>query len=102
MAVDTASAGEITVVNDAAKRAILSAGSTSSAAVYEMVIAELTGRQLRAGTLVDVGCGTGRFFSMVRSMCSRYIGVDIVRYESFPAEAEFHAVNLDGPRRLTS
>jgi len=80
---------------DTLERARMSEGSTSSGAVYQMVVAELASRKNGAGTLIDVGCGTGQLFPMVRSSCTRYIGVDVVRYEGFPAEAEFISANLD-------
>jgi len=80
---------------DTVERARMSEGSTSSGAVYQMVVAELASRKNGAGTLIDVGCGTGQLFPMVRSSCTRYIGVDVVRYEGFPAEAEFISANLD-------
>ena len=85
----------MTATTDTVERARLSEGSTSSAAVYRMVIAELGAGKPRAGTLIDVGCGTGQFFSMARSMFTRYLGVDVVRYAGFPAEAEFIPANLD-------
>jgi len=94
---DTSPAGEIALLSNTTKRALLSAGSTSSGAVYDMVLAQLAARKERQGTLVDVGCGTGQFFPMVRSMCTRYIGIDAVRYDAFPADAEFVTGNLEGP-----
>lgn len=91
----TASAGKIAATSDPTKRAALSAGSTNSGAIYAMALTELVAANFHQGTLVDVGCGSGRLFPMVRSMCSRYIGIDAVRYDGFPAEAEFHAADLD-------
>ncbi|MEP7340599.1 MAG: methyltransferase domain-containing protein [Acidobacteriota bacterium] len=67
----------------------------SEHAIYEMVGATLARRQLKGETLVDVGCGTGHLRSFVRSCCERYLGVDVVRYEGFPADAEFFRVDLD-------
>ncbi|HKN01870.1 MAG TPA: methyltransferase domain-containing protein [Candidatus Binataceae bacterium] len=83
---------------DAATRARLSAGSTSSNAVYDMVVKEIAARHRGGGTLVDVGCGIGQLLPRVRPLCERYVGVDILRYDDFPAAAEFVAANLDeGP-----
>lgn len=81
---------------DAADRARLSEGSTSSRAVYDMVVREIAEGGRRDGTLIDVGCGTAQLLPLVRSLCSRYIGVDIVRYDDFPPSVEFVAANLDG------
>ncbi|HXR35823.1 MAG TPA: methyltransferase domain-containing protein, partial [Candidatus Binataceae bacterium] len=47
------------------------------------------------GVILDVGCGGGALRRLVQPMFDRYIGTDLVRYESFPAECEFHAANLD-------
>ncbi|MGO9449529.1 MAG: class I SAM-dependent methyltransferase [Candidatus Binataceae bacterium] len=60
-----------------------------------MVIEEIAGRHRGGGTLVDVGCGTGQLLPRVRPFCERYVGVDILSYDDFPADTEFVAANLD-------
>ena len=68
---------------------------TSDAAIYRMVAGVLKERHGGGGVLVDVGCGVGQLRSYVREHFTRYIGVDAVRYQDFPADAEFHLVDLD-------
>jgi 2-polyprenyl-3-methyl-5-hydroxy-6-metoxy-1,4-benzoquinol methylase len=66
----------------------------SNAAIYRMVAAALS--RLRAsGVLFDVGCGSGRLYEAVGSRFSRYVGVDVIRYDGFPAAAEFVALDLE-------
>lgn len=71
---------------------------TSDAAIYEMVVKALEERGVAGGTLVDVGCGAGQLRPFVQPRFTRYIGIDVVRYEDFPAEAEFTQVDLDTGR----
>lgn len=71
---------------------------TSDAAIYEMVAETLKARGVTGGLLVDVGCGAGQLRPFVEPRFARYIGVDVVRYEDFPAEAEFTKVDLDTGR----
>jgi 2-polyprenyl-3-methyl-5-hydroxy-6-metoxy-1,4-benzoquinol methylase len=79
---------------DVQARARLSQGS-SNAAIYRMVARALEGRHPGGGVLVDVGCGTGNLWPFVDAFFARYVGVDTVRYDGFPAEAEFHLLDLD-------
>ena len=67
----------------------------SDAPIYEMVVKALDERGATGGTLVDVGCGAGQLRPFLKERFARYIGVDVVRYEDFPAEAEFTQVDLD-------
>jgi 2-polyprenyl-3-methyl-5-hydroxy-6-metoxy-1,4-benzoquinol methylase len=67
----------------------------SDAAIYRMVATVLKARHGGEGVLVDVGCGAGQLRSHVREQFARYVGVDAVRYAEFPADAEFHLVDLD-------
>jgi 2-polyprenyl-3-methyl-5-hydroxy-6-metoxy-1,4-benzoquinol methylase len=71
---------------------------TSDAAIYEMVVKALEARGVAGGTLVDVGCGAGQLRPFVEPRFARYIGVDVVRYEDFPTDAEFTQVDLDTGR----
>ena len=67
----------------------------SNAAIYSMVARALEERHDSGGMIVDVGCGAGNLRPFVHAHFTRYVGVDVVRYESFPADAEFNQVNLD-------
>lgn len=75
-------------------RARLSLGS-SDVAIYEMVVRALTDCGIAGGTLIDVGCGNGYLWPFVRERFDRYVGVDVVRYDGFPADVEFSQANLD-------
>ena len=70
----------------------------SDAAIYQMVAEVLRERRNNGGVLVDVGCGSGQLWSYVSESFSRYVGVDCVRYESFPDAGEFHQANLESGR----
>jgi 2-polyprenyl-3-methyl-5-hydroxy-6-metoxy-1,4-benzoquinol methylase len=50
------------------------------------------------GVLLDVGCGTGALRARLGSAFGRYVGADILRYDDFPADAEFHRIDLDSGR----
>jgi 2-polyprenyl-3-methyl-5-hydroxy-6-metoxy-1,4-benzoquinol methylase len=77
---------------EARARATLGA---SGDAIYRAVIDVLDARAVRGGTFVDVGCGRGDLFRLVRGRFDRYVGFDAVRYEALPGSVEFHAVDLD-------
>jgi 2-polyprenyl-3-methyl-5-hydroxy-6-metoxy-1,4-benzoquinol methylase len=79
---------------DVTARAHQSRG-TSGSAIYAMVAAALDGRHLGGGSLLDVGCGRGDLWPAVRGRFDRYLGADVVRYEGFPDEGEYHRVDLD-------
>lgn len=68
---------------------------TSEAAIYRMVAETLEGRHSGGGTIVDAGCGAGELWPFVSERFDTYIGVDVIRYEGFPNEAEFHLADLD-------
>jgi SAM-dependent methyltransferase len=78
-------------------RARISSGA-SEAAIYRMVAEALEGHHAGGGVLVDVGCGTGFLWSYLRERFGRYVGIDAVLYEGFPAGAEFHQADLDEGR----
>jgi len=69
----------------------------SSDAIYESAAAALRRRGAR-GTIVDVGCGAGRLRTRLTGMMDRYVGVDAVRYEGFPAAARFVQADLNRDR----
>ena len=75
-------------------RARLSLGSSNDA-IYRMVADALAARDVNGGRLVDVGCGGGALWSAVSGRFDRYCGLDAVRYDGFPADAEFRQVDLD-------
>lgn len=82
------------------RRARLSEGS-SHPAIYAAVAAALGAMHRGGGTLVDVGCGTGALWQVLRPAFGRYVGVDLVKYDGFPLDAEFVTGNLDdGPLPL--
>jgi SAM-dependent methyltransferase len=82
----------------AEERAIETLGSTGSDAVYRLVERVIRARHPGGGTLLDVGCGTGTIWSRVRDVFDRYVGVDVVRYDGFPASGEFERVDMDTGR----
>jgi SAM-dependent methyltransferase len=47
--------------------------------------------------LADVGCGQGLFRPFSVPYCNQYCGIDVVRYDGFPADAEFFSADLDTP-----
>jgi 2-polyprenyl-3-methyl-5-hydroxy-6-metoxy-1,4-benzoquinol methylase len=68
---------------------------TSGGAIYRMVADAVAERVPAGGTLLDVGCGTGALWAHLRPRFRRYVGVDAVRYDDFPADGEWVAANLD-------
>jgi 2-polyprenyl-3-methyl-5-hydroxy-6-metoxy-1,4-benzoquinol methylase len=78
-------------VEERARRSL----GTSGEAIYRMVAAAVAARHPGGGTLLDVGCGSGRLWPFVRDRFDRYVGVDAVRYDGFPGGGEFHAADLD-------
>lgn len=71
---------------------------TSGEAIYRLVARTIRDRHAGGGTLVDVGCGTGALWDFARDRFDRYAGVDVVRYEGFPADGAFHEVDLETGR----
>lgn len=83
-----------TEVYDTEARAHKSLG-TSNAAIYLMVVRALESRNISGEVLVDVGCGKGNLWSFVEQRFDKYIGVDVLRYDGFPAKGDFVKVDLD-------
>ncbi len=81
---------------DLDRRARLSLGS-SDAAIHRMVVDAVDQFASRGGAFVDAGCGGGALKAALGDRVTRYVGLDAVLYERFPAGAEFHAVDLDAP-----
>lgn len=78
-------------------RARQSLGS-SERAIYEMVARTLTECDVKEGVLIDVGCGSGNLRAFVEPFVSKYVGIDVIRYDDFPDGVDFHRVNLDTGR----
>ena len=86
----------MTLATDVEARARLSLG-TSAGPIYRTVAALLAERRA-GGVLIDVGCGTGNLRRAVGNRFSRYIGADVVRYEGFPDDGEFHTIDTNTGR----
>jgi SAM-dependent methyltransferase len=71
---------------------------TSSDAIYQMVARSLETRHEGGGLLLDVGCGAGNLWRFLANRFDRYLGVDVVRYEGFPADGAFYPIDLDTQR----
>lgn len=87
-------------MTDVMERAQKSLGRSDSAVhrrVLQLVDQKLSAG-LPAGFVVDVGCGAGGLSAALRKRFGRYAGVDVVRHEGFPEDAEFFQVNLDTGR----
>jgi 2-polyprenyl-3-methyl-5-hydroxy-6-metoxy-1,4-benzoquinol methylase len=75
-------------------RARQSLGSSNDA-IYRMVADALAARGVARGRLVDVGCGGGALWRATSGRFDQYCGLDAVRYDGLPADAEFRQVDLD-------
>jgi 2-polyprenyl-3-methyl-5-hydroxy-6-metoxy-1,4-benzoquinol methylase len=73
-------------------------GGISHDAIYAAVASELS-RADASGRLLDVGCGAGSIWPCLRTRFSDYVGVDGVRYPSFPGRRLLIA-DLDAPLPL--
>lgn len=91
---NTAASESWAEARDPERRAVLSGGASNDG-VYRMIAAALRSNHKRRGVVLDVGCGGSALRGFVEPLFDRYVGTDLVRYESFPAECEFHAANLD-------
>ncbi|MGL4424511.1 MAG: class I SAM-dependent methyltransferase [Gemmataceae bacterium] len=70
----------------------------SSQFIHRMA-ADLLGTKTPSGkTVLDVGCGQGDFFAHLQPLGVRYAGADVLRYEHFPAGADFYAIDLSTGR----
>jgi len=80
--------------SDARDRALRSGGA-SSWEIYQTVAATLAGLPRTGGTVLDVGCGSGQLWHFLENGFSRYLGVDLVRYEGFPPGTELIEADLE-------
>ena len=78
---------------DVAARAHASRGASADV-LYRRAASLLASAGAR-GAVVDVGCGAGALRPAIASLVSSYVGVDVVRFPSFPSDAEFRQANLD-------
>jgi SAM-dependent methyltransferase len=80
------------------ERARVTHGTSNSDALLR-VVRSVVEQHPRRGTIVDVGCGTGRLHDVLGGCFMRYVGLDVVRYDQFPeaADAEFIQLDLDTP-----
>ena len=67
-------------------------------AIYRMLVRALEERRIQSTTLLDIGCGSGRLSGFAANRIERYIGIDVIRFEGFPEQGEFHLANLDSER----
>lgn len=67
----------------------------SSEAIYKLVASMIRDRHAVGGSLLDVGCGSGKLWRYVRDLFEIYIGADLIRHEGIPEETSFRPVNLD-------
>lgn len=72
-------------------------GGTSGDHIYRAVAAAVSGKAA-GGRLLDVGCGSGAMWTHLRNHIAEYVGADAVRYDGFPADHEFHRIDLDSGR----
>jgi len=84
----------LTHANTLEARARLSLGSSNDA-IYRMVVDAVAARGAAGGRLVDVGCGAGALWGATNGRFDHYCGLDAVRYDGLPADAEFRQVDLD-------
>lgn len=89
----------VTPDNDALQKRAVQTGGASAGPIYRMVERLLT---TSGGVAVDLGCGKGALRPALQRRYQRYVGVDAVRYDGFPADAEFVAADLNGPAPMDS
>jgi SAM-dependent methyltransferase len=82
------------VARDPRQRALLSRG-TSNHHIYQMIARYLRTKREGGGKLLDVGCGSGALRAFVQPLVDHYVGLDLIRYDSFPADCEFYITNFD-------
>lgn len=86
----------VSPAGDVQQRARQSLGR-SHERIYRTVAAMLAERD-GAGTLADIGCGTGELWQALRGRFQSCVGVDAVRYDGLPQDVDFHAADLDARR----
>ncbi|MBI3450702.1 MAG: methyltransferase domain-containing protein [Acidobacteria bacterium] len=61
-------------------------------ALYQVTREQVIRRARHRGVLVDLGCGAGSLYSVLGPHFSRYVGVDLIGYQGFPAGASARRV----------
>jgi 2-polyprenyl-3-methyl-5-hydroxy-6-metoxy-1,4-benzoquinol methylase len=90
-----------TAFDDVVARARSSEGQ-SEPAVQRLVAQTVESIGMRGELMVDVGCGRGNLWPLLRSRFSRCIGVDAVRYPELPPDMELCEAQLDSPIPLAT
>ena len=90
----------MTVAFSIEDRARATGGTSNAGALYDAVRHVIDERHPERGVLVDVGCGLGRLHAAMGDTFERYIGVDALRYDGYPAgpTVDFRRVDLDSAR----
>jgi 2-polyprenyl-3-methyl-5-hydroxy-6-metoxy-1,4-benzoquinol methylase len=86
------------VINSATKDRAARTGGTSANAIYDMVARALATRAVKGDLAVDLGCGRGALWPSIRPHFSRYLGADALRYDGFPAGAQFIEADLNAQK----
>jgi hypothetical protein len=73
----------------------LQSGDASERAIHQMAARAIHATHVGGGVLIYVGCSEGALWAFLRDRFRSYIGIDVVRFNSFPAEGQFHKVNFD-------
>ena len=81
-------------------RARQSLGSSHDA-IYRLVERALAERGIAGRRLLDVGCGSAGLWRLLAPRFATYCGLDAVRYQGFPVDAEFCQIDLDSLGRST-
>jgi 2-polyprenyl-3-methyl-5-hydroxy-6-metoxy-1,4-benzoquinol methylase len=79
---------------DEKRRAKFSEGRSENR-LYETVGDFLLQNLAKGAKTIDVGCGVGGLFRYIEAIGGHYVGMDLVRYEGFPAECEFVEADLN-------
>ena len=83
--------------DDVVARAQRSEGE-SEPAVHRLISRTVESLGLRGDLLIDVGCGRGNLWPLLKSRFAKCIGVDAVKYPRLPANIEFCETRLDANR----
>lgn len=84
-----------TNVSEATHERAASTKGTSGDATYRMVARTIAQHVPNKGLLLDFGCGTGALRQYVAPHITEYAGIDAVRYDGFPTDAQLHVCDLD-------